>query len=85
MFFSVTCDWPVIINIDETTINDCLNRNKVIEVAVDENNIASLRLFENAGFTFVSKEGVLLYFIYQSEMIWQIPIWSIRYIKAKEK
>lgn len=40
-----------------------------IEISIDETNSASLRLFENAGFTFVSKEGVLLYFIYQSEII----------------
>lgn len=35
-----------------------------IEVAVDESNAASLKLFERAGFTFVSKEDELLYLAY---------------------
>ena len=40
---------------------------KVIEVAVDENNIASLRLFENAGFVPISKEDELINFAYKIE------------------
>lgn len=36
-----------------------------IEIAVDESNIASLRLFENAGFIRTSKEDELINFVYQ--------------------
>ena len=36
-----------------------------IEISIDERNSASLRLFENAGFTFVSKEDELMNFVYQ--------------------
>ena len=35
-----------------------------IEVSVDENNFASLNLFRNAGFTFVSQEDGMLDFVY---------------------
>lgn len=35
-----------------------------IEISIDESNIASLKLFENAGFTFVSKEAELLNYVY---------------------
>jgi RimJ/RimL family protein N-acetyltransferase len=40
-----------------------------IEISIDETNSASLRLFEKAGFTFVSKEDEILNFIYQSETV----------------
>ena len=36
-----------------------------IEISIDESNIASLKLFENAGFTFVSKEAELLNYVYE--------------------
>lgn len=36
-----------------------------IEISIDESNIASLKLFENAGFTFVSKEVELLNYVYE--------------------
>ena len=36
-----------------------------IEISIDESNIASLKLFENAGFTFVSKEDELLNYVYE--------------------
>lgn len=38
-----------------------------IEISIDESNIASLKLFENAGFTFVSKEDELLNFVYEKD------------------
>ena len=41
-----------------------LNYNK-IEIAVDETNSASLKLFENAGFTRTSKDDELINFVYQ--------------------
>ncbi|MBQ7378987.1 MAG: GNAT family N-acetyltransferase [Clostridia bacterium] len=41
-----------------------LNYNR-IEISIDERNIASLRLFENAGFLFVSKEDELLNYVYK--------------------
>lgn len=37
-----------------------------IEIAVDEKNTASLRLFENMGFVCISKEEELLNLVYQS-------------------
>ena len=40
-----------------------------IEISIDETNSASLRLFEKAGFTFVSKEDEMLNFIYPSETV----------------
>lgn len=47
--------------------NDVFELNyERIEVSIDESNSASLRLFENAGFTFVSKDGELMNFIYQN-------------------
>ncbi len=36
-----------------------------IEISIDEKNSASLRLFENAGFTLVSKDEELMNFVYQ--------------------
>lgn len=36
-----------------------------IEVAIDENNVASIRLFEKMGFDFVSKEDELLNYVYK--------------------
>ena len=36
-----------------------------IEISIDESNISSLKLFENAGFTFVSKEDELLNYVYE--------------------
>ena len=38
-----------------------------IEISIDESNIASLKLFENAGFTFVSKEDELLNYVYEKD------------------
>lgn len=38
---------------------------KRIEISIDESNIASIKLFENAGFVFVSKEDELLNFVYE--------------------
>ena len=40
---------------------------KSIEISIDEKNIASLRLFEKAGFAFISKEDELLSFVYKKE------------------
>ena len=37
---------------------------KKIDISIDESNIASRKLFENAGFTFVSKEDELMNYIY---------------------
>lgn len=36
-----------------------------IEVAIDENNVASIRLFEKMGFDFVSKEDELSNYVYE--------------------
>lgn len=36
-----------------------------IEVAIDENNVASICLFEKMGFDFVSKEDELLNYVYE--------------------
>ena len=45
--------------------NDIFGHNyDRIEISIDESNIASLKLFENAGFTFVSKEAELLNYVY---------------------
>ena len=38
---------------------------KRIEIAIDESNAASIKLFERAGFTFVSKEDELLNYAYE--------------------
>ena len=40
---------------------------KIIEISIDETNFASLRLFENAGFVFTSKENELMNFVYKKE------------------
>ncbi len=46
--------------------NDIFKLNyKKIEISIDETNIASITLFENAGFSFVSKEDELINFVYQ--------------------
>lgn len=36
-----------------------------IEIAIDESNAASIKLFERAGFSFVSREDELLNFAYE--------------------
>ena len=41
-----------------------LNYNK-IEISIDETNSASLKLFENAGFTRTSKDDELINLVYQ--------------------
>lgn len=38
---------------------------KRIEIAIDEGNVASIKLFERAGFSFVSKEDELLHYVYE--------------------
>ena len=38
---------------------------KRIEIAIDESNVASIKLFERVGFTFVSKEDELLNYAYE--------------------
>ncbi len=38
---------------------------KRIEISIDKRNIVSITLFENAGFSFVSKEDELMNFVYQ--------------------
>lgn len=38
---------------------------KRIEIAIDESNAASIKLFERVGFTFVSKEDELLNYAYE--------------------
>lgn len=38
---------------------------KRIEIAIDESNAASIKLFERAGFSFVSREDELLNFAYE--------------------
>lgn len=38
---------------------------KRIEIAIDESNAASIKLFERAGFSFVSKEAELLNYVYE--------------------
>ncbi len=46
--------------------NDIFKLNyKKIEISIDERNIASITLFKNAGFSFVSKEDELINFVYQ--------------------
>ena len=45
---------------------DILGLNyKKIEISIDESNLASIKLFENAGFIFVSKEDELMNFVFQ--------------------
>lgn len=45
--------------------NDIFGLNfKQIEIAIDESNTASIKLFERAGFSFVSKEDELLNYVY---------------------
>ena len=41
-----------------------LNYNR-IEISIDETNLASLKLFENAGFTRMSKDDELINLVYQ--------------------
>ncbi len=38
---------------------------KRIEISIDESNIASMKLFENAGFVFVAREDELLSYVYE--------------------
>lgn len=38
---------------------------KRIEISIDESNIASIKLFERAGFSFTSKEDELLNYVYE--------------------
>lgn len=38
---------------------------KRIEIAIDESNIASIKLFERAGFSFAAKEDELLNYVYE--------------------
>ena len=38
-----------------------------IEVSIDQTNIASIRLFEKAGFVFVSQEEELKNYVWQKE------------------
>lgn len=46
--------------------NDIFNLNyDTIEISIDERNTASIKLFENSGFTFVSKECELMNYIYK--------------------
>ncbi|MBE6542012.1 MAG: GNAT family N-acetyltransferase [Ruminococcaceae bacterium] len=48
--------------------NDIFRLNyKRIEISVDERNVASRKLFENAGFSFVSKEDELMIFVYEKQ------------------
>ena len=48
--------------------NDIFGHNyDRIEISIDESNIASLKLFENAGFSFVSKEDELLNFVFEKD------------------
>ena len=42
----------------------CLKYRR-IEIAIDESNVASIKLFENAGFIFISKEDSLLNYAYE--------------------
>ena len=45
--------------------NDTFGLNfKRIEIAIDESNTTSIKLFERAGFSFVSKEDELLNYVY---------------------
>lgn len=51
---------------NEDIKQDILGLNyKKIEISIDESNIASIKLFENAGFIFVSKEDELMNFVFQ--------------------
>ena len=46
--------------------NDIFKLNyKRIEISIDKRNIASIKLFENAGFAFVSEEDELMNFVYE--------------------
>ena len=48
--------------------NDIFELNyKRIDVSIDESNLTSIRLFEKAGFSFVSKEDELMNFIYEKD------------------
>ena len=53
----------------ETVLESHLNHNlfdyEKIEISIDETNIASLNLFERAGFIRISKEDELINFVYQ--------------------
>ena len=46
--------------------NDIFGLNyRRIEISIDERNIASIKLFKNAGFSFVSTEDELMNFVYE--------------------
>ena len=46
--------------------NDIFKLNyKKIEISIDESNTASIKLFKNGGFKFVSKEDELINFVYE--------------------
>lgn len=40
---------------------------KRIEISIDESNIASIKLFENAGFVFVTRDDELLSYVYEKD------------------
>ena len=40
---------------------------KRIEISIDESNIASIKLFENAGFVFVARDDELLSYVYEKD------------------
>ena len=63
--------------------NDVLGLDYVrIEISIDESNIASLKLFENAGFIRTSKEDELINFAYSSKnQVTQLEVKETRYEK----
>ena len=53
-------------NVIKDIQNDIFGLNcERIEISIDKSNIASIKLFENAGFTFLSKEDELLNYVYE--------------------
>ena len=40
---------------------------KRIEISIDESNIASIKLFENAGFVFVTRDDELISYVYEKD------------------
>ena len=53
-------------NVIKDIQNDIFGLNcETIEISIDKSNIASIKLFENAGFTFLSKEDELLNYVYE--------------------
>ena len=45
---------------------------KKIEISIDEKNVASIKLFRNSGFSFVSQEDELMNFVYEKTNGWKI-------------